>query len=354
MTGQTPRAAPVAPDVSVIICTYTAARWDDLVAAVESVRRQTISPLEIIVVIDHNEELLGRVQAHMPDVVVVENREARGSSGARNSGVAAARGEIVAFLDDDATAAPDWLQRLTEGLADPQVLGVGGFTTPVWPTHRPYWFPEEFDWVVGCTHRGMREARGPVRNLILANMCFRREVFEVIGGFRSEIGPLGASLTGAYRCEDTEFCIRAQLHWPSKIWLYEPRAVVHHRVPASRARWDYFLPRCYAEGLSKARVTRLVGPAAGLASERTYTLRTLPCGVIQGIGDALFRGDITGFARAGAIVAGLMITLSGYLGTTLSDLAAIKAKLRAGAGRAADRRAGSMTADFPPSVGSQQ
>src|SRR5215207_1020357 len=63
---------------SVIICAYTEKRWRDLVAAVESLRQQTLRPTEIVVVIDHNPALLERVQAGLCDVVAVENQEAHG------------------------------------------------------------------------------------------------------------------------------------------------------------------------------------------------------------------------------------------------------------------------------------
>src|SRR3954447_1474612 len=100
-------------DVSVIICCYTEDRWDDLVRAVESVRQQTVACRELIVVVDHNPSLHGRAQDEL-DCIVVENAEARGLSGARNTGIGAANGALVAFLDDDAAAAPDWLHWLTD------------------------------------------------------------------------------------------------------------------------------------------------------------------------------------------------------------------------------------------------
>src|SRR5579864_2177523 len=113
----------IAHDFSVIICAYTEDRWDDLIASVESVKLQTLPPREIIVVIDHNPGLLKRVQEQVPGVVVVENTQAHGLSGARNSGIAVAQSRIVAFLDDDAMAIPGWLMSLSEAFTDPQVLG---------------------------------------------------------------------------------------------------------------------------------------------------------------------------------------------------------------------------------------
>jgi len=289
-------------DVSVIICAYTEDRWDDLVAAVESVQCQTVPAREIIVVIDYNSVLLEHARTQLSGVVTVENREARGLSGARNSGIATARGSVIAFLDDDAVAAPDWLERFRNGYTDANIVGVGGAIEPLWSAGRPTWFPEEFDWVVGCTYRGMPDSTAPVRNLIGANMSFRREVFEELGGFR-----LG------YGCDETDFCIQVRQRWPQKVLLYNPEARVLHRVPASRASWDYFRTRCYFEGGSKAVVSWLVGAQDGLSSERIYTFRTLPWGAIRGFADTILSRNRYGLARAGAITAGLAITTFGYL-----------------------------------------
>ena len=300
-----------ADDISVIICTYTEDRWDDLVAAVESVRQQKLPPAEIIIVIDHNSVLLEQVQEHLPGVVVVENTEARGLRGARNSGVAAAKSQIIAFLDDDAVAIPDWLIFLTKGYTDPNVLGTGGAVTPSWVDNKPTWLPEEFYWVVGCTYRGMPQTASTIRNPIGANMSLRREVFNTIGGFHSEIERVGPRHAGG--CEETELCIRARQHWPQGVFLYQPQARVLHRVPSSRTCWRYFYSRCYVEGLAKAVVARHVGTKDSLASERTYTLRTLPQAVVHGLTDTLFHHDLTGLARAGAIMVGLAATTAGYL-----------------------------------------
>ena len=298
-----------ASNTSVIICAHTEARWDDLVVAIASVQAQTPPPLETIVVIDHNPRLFERVNALAFGVFCIENSETRGLSGARNSGIAAANGEVIAFLDDDAVAGPHWLERLTTPYSDPNVMGVGGAILPMWAEGKPAWFPTEFNWVVGCTYTGMPAATSPVRNLIGCNMSFRREVFEAVGGFRSELGRLGKYPAG---CEETELCIRASQRWPDRVMLYEPRAAVMHRVPASRANMAYFRTRCYAEGLSKALVARQVGAQDGLASERAYTLRTLPLGVAAGLGNTI-KGDFAGLGRSAAIVAGLAFTSAGYM-----------------------------------------
>lgn len=294
---------------SVVICAYADERWDELARAVESVRRQTVAPLETIVVVDHNPLLLRRARSGLSGVTVVENHETRGLSGARNSGVAIARGDIVAFLDDDAAADAEWLERLVARYRDPRVLGVGGAVDPRWLDGRPAGFPREFEWVVGCSYEGLPTAPTVVRNMIGANMSLRRDVFDRVGGFRSGIGRVGRLPVG---CEETELCIRACQRAPDAVFIYEPQARVVHSVPAARATWGYFGRRCFAEGLSKAQVSRWTGRRAALASERSYARRTLPAGVRRGFADAL-RGDASGLVRAAAIVSGLVITSAGYV-----------------------------------------
>ncbi len=340
----------VAPStISVVVCAYTLQRWDDVVRAIESLRAQTRRPDQVVLVIDHNDEMLERAAdafaaavpvsgapvsgvpvsgvpvsgvpvSGAPDsgspgaepvlaVDVVANTYRRGLSGARNTGVDWSRGDVVAFLDDDAAAGPNWIDGLLTAYADPDVAGVGGGATPDWGGQgAPAWFPDEFGWVVGCSYRGLPETAGEVRNFIGCNMSFRREVFFDIGGFTEGIGRVGTRPVG---CEETEFCIRLRQRHPGARLVFDPELDVRHRVSPDRRAWRYFRTRCYSEGLSKAVVARNVGAGAGLASERAYTTRVLPGGVARGVASGL-RGDPVGFVRAGAIVAGLALTSLGY------------------------------------------
>lgn len=172
--------------VSVVICVYTSQRLEQIDRAINSVLGQSHSPVEIIVVVDHNPRLHAVLEQNYPDVLVIHNGRAKGLSGARNTGVSVARGPVVAFLDDDAAAAPNWLESLLRILERSTVVGVGGYAKPIWARGRPAWFPPEFDWVVGCSHAGLPQQTSEVRNLIGANMAFRRDVFSSVGGFRAE------------------------------------------------------------------------------------------------------------------------------------------------------------------------
>ncbi|WP_210443329.1 glycosyltransferase family 2 protein [Nocardioides sp. SYSU D00065] len=298
------------PSVSVVVCAYTEQRWLDLTAAIDALRGQSRPPDQVVLVVDHNGALLRRARsAWQPEVEVLANQESRGLSGARNTGAAAASGALVAFLDDDATPEPDWLAHLTAPFADPRVVAVGGAAVPRWDDARPRWWPAEFDWVVGCSYLGMPAGGGEVRNVHGAAMAFRADVFADGTSFSPAVGRIGAAPTG---CEETELCIRIRQGRPDARIVFEPRAVVHHRVTADRERFGYFARRTFAEGRSKATVARLVGARDALSTERSYVARTLPAGVVEGLAATVRRGDPAGAARAGAIAAGLLLTAAGY------------------------------------------
>ncbi len=297
-------------DISIILCAYTEDRWEAMVAALESLNHQSPPPKEIILVIDHNPQLFKRAVGAFSSIRVVENQYPAGLSGARNTGVSYSRGALLAFMDEDAVAEPDWIGQLVKRYQSPSILGVGGSIIPEWVEGRPAWFPEEFDWVVGCTYRGLPVQPAFVRNLIGCNMSFRRMVFEEVGGFRSGMGRVGTLPLG---CEETEFCIRIAHHHPKGGLLFVPDAVVRHQVPTRRTSLKYFLSRCYQEGRSKALVAHFSGTKNGLSSEKSYTLRVLPAGVIRGVADFIRKGDLSGLGKAAAMLLGLACTTVGYL-----------------------------------------
>jgi GT2 family glycosyltransferase len=301
-----------------VICAYTEARWDLLVRAVGSVFRQAVRPAEIVIVIDHCPALLRRARRDLAELAesddgcrltIVENTGERGLSDARNTGLRYAGGEIAAFLDDDAEADDLWLSYLCAHYRDPSVIGVGGRVVPQWERGRPAWFPTEFDWVVGCTYRGLPEELAPIRNLMGANMSFRRDAVMGVGGFSPALGRVGSTPVG---CEETELCIRLTSRGADVSLLYEPQATVQHHVPSSRATWGYFRSRCYAEGLSKAEVRARTGPREALRSERAYLVSTVPSGVARALAEGC-RGRPAGATRAAALAAGVATTIAGYV-----------------------------------------
>jgi len=302
-------------NTTVIVCAYSEVRWPLLLRALESIAAQRRPPAATIVVIDTNPVLLERARKELTGITVIANEHRQGLSGARNSGVQQAATELVAFLDDDARAAPDWLATLEPLFDAPEVVAAGGSVQPEWESGRPRWFPDPFLWVVGCTHNGMPSVREPVRNVVGASMIFRRAALDSLGGFTEEVGRVGTLPEG---CEETEMCIRARQRIAGASVIFEPAAVVDHLVPAARATPGYFFRRCLAEGRSKAAVSRLVGTQDGLSAERRYTRETLPAAVAGGLRDAV-RGDIWGLARAVMVLAGLVVTAFGYAGGRLTQ-----------------------------------
>lgn len=309
----TPRAEldAATATASVAICAYTMRRWDNLGAAVGSVLRQLRPGDECLVIIDHNAELLSKARTELEgEIRVLANSGPQGLSGARNTAIAASRGDILAFLDDDAVASELWLDQMRSALADPEVFAVGSAALPQWPgSGRPTWFPPEFDWVVGCSYLGLPAARADVRNVIGAAMAFRREAFELAGVFSTVVGRIGTAPTG---CEETELCIRLRHARPTARVSYLPDVAVAHHVTADRLSLSYFLRRCAGEGRSKARVSRLVGAGDALASERTYVRQTLPRGIRRELRRGL-RGDLGGWSTSALIVAGAFLTGCAYV-----------------------------------------
>jgi len=213
------------------------------------VLNQTLTPDEIILVLDPIKDLVQFYEKLIPDKVKIVTSYGFGLSNARNTGIKVASGDIIAFIDDDAWADKYWLERMIENYQDSNVWGVGGKIVPVFDEKRPKWLPEELDWIIGCTYKGLPKAKAEIRNPIGANMSFRKEAFEIAGLFRTEVGRYGKKLLGA---EETEFSIRLKRMIPNAKIIYDPSVIVYHRVPAQRTTLRYTLKRAYYEGYSKA------------------------------------------------------------------------------------------------------
>jgi glucosyl-dolichyl phosphate glucuronosyltransferase len=298
---------------SVVVCVYTEQRLPQIRLALDSILHQTIPPWQLIVVSDHNAALCDRLADEYPDFEVISNKFKKGLSGARNTGIEHADGDVVVFLDDDARAHPQWLETLLASYDDESVLGVGGLVLADWSTPgRPAWLPDEFLWVVGCSYRGLPEIKAEVRNPVGANMSFRRCAFAKAGLFDSSVGRTSGS-SRPLGCEETEFSIRLRELSPSVRIIYDPLAVVYHYVDQSRCTWRYFLSRCYAEGCSKARISRLAGVAAALSTERNYVARTIGQAVHRELSRVFQRDRTAAMKRIVALFLGVLWTTAGYI-----------------------------------------
>ena len=254
--------------VSVIICTYSMERLQDTIDAINSILTQTYPHIETIISVDHNEELLAKLKELFPEnVPFAFNNLVQGLSDTRNAGIKKATGDIIAFIDDDAIADKKWVEIMVSNYTNPDILAVGGKLVPLWEKDRPWWFPEELDWIVGCTYKGHPQEKRNVRNLIGCNMSFRREIFDKTGYFTNRLGRLGKNALGG---EETELCLKIKAAMPKAKIIYEPQAVVYHKVPAFRGNFDYMLRRAYGEGLSKANIAKSLGKDDNLTTESGY------------------------------------------------------------------------------------
>jgi glucosyl-dolichyl phosphate glucuronosyltransferase len=241
--------------ITVILCTFN--RCQSLAKALESVAAQTLPHTLVweVLVVDNNSR--DQTRTVVEDFCLKYPSRFRylfepqpGKSYALNAGIREARGGILAFIDDDVTAEPTWLQNLTAELRSGEWAGAGG---PILP-ERGFSPPP---WLSGGDLRSFAPLAlfnlGPQPGALTeppfgTNMAFRKEIFERYGGFRTDLGPQPDSIL---RGEDTEFGSRIlaaglQLR-------YAPSAKVFHAVPENRLQKKYFLAWWFDKGRSDVR-----------------------------------------------------------------------------------------------------
>jgi glycosyltransferase involved in cell wall biosynthesis len=293
--------------VSIVVCTFSKERERQVLGCLESLTQQTLKPHEIILVLDPDPDLKESYSSQVPSNITIVTAKETGLSNARNAGLLAAGGEVVAFIDDDATADRNWLRNLEGNFRDDNTLGVGGYVRPVWENGRPTWFAEELDWVVGCSYRGGPREKCYVRNPLGCNMAFRSTVFTEIGAFRPGIGRVGKLLIGS---EEAELSMRLSAMMPRARIVYDPSAVVYHRVPNTRCSIRYLLRRSFNEGVSKALIGTMNSKARNsLQDEAGYLRYLLLTSIPQRLARIYSRRKL---AELFAIVASVMLVFIGY------------------------------------------
>lgn len=295
--------------VSVIICTYSMSRFSDLMEAVQSLLKQTYQPMEIIVVVDHNAELYEKLKPILAKKIrLLHNQDVKGLSGSRNYGIDAASGEIIVFFDDDAVASRDWIEQIIKPYHESKVVAVGGLTLPRWEDKKPYWFPPEFYWVLGCTYKGYVEEMAVVRSVIGVNCSFRRSCIKQVGKFLPCIGRIGEKmLTG----EETEYCMRIQKMMPDHKILFYPEAVVYHNVPKQRTTLKYFIKRTYGSGFSLAIIHKLL-PGKEIKTEQSF-LKHLLLNFVPRMLKVFFRHPFSAVGQLAVVFLGVFFTGMGCI-----------------------------------------
>jgi glucosyl-dolichyl phosphate glucuronosyltransferase len=230
-------------NITVILCTFN--RASSLSNALDSVAAQVL-PESIeweVLVVDNNStdqtrEVAEKYCREYPGRFRYLFEPQQGLSRARNAGIRQARAEIVAFMDDDVTVGPTWLQNLTASLHDGQWAGAGGPIRPPQEFQPPRWLslggPKDLGGALALIDFG--DVPGELKRAPYGtNMAFRRSMFEKYGIFRADLGRCGNSLLSN---EDTEFGKR--LLSAGERLRYEASAVVHHPVFPERLSKKYF------------------------------------------------------------------------------------------------------------------
>jgi glycosyltransferase involved in cell wall biosynthesis len=248
--------------ITVILCTYN--RYQSLANALESVAAQKLPESvvwEVLVVdnnsTDHTRAVIDDFRRRHPGRFLYQFEPQPGKSYALNAAIRKAEGDVVAFMDDDVTVEPTWLQNLTAPLDNQEWAGAGGRIVLEWPASVPEWVATDgeaarlplpsFD--LGDDAKELREPP------FGTNMAYRKTMFEKHGGFRTDLGPSPRRDTPD-SCEDTDFGRR--LLTAGERLRYEPSAVVHHPVPANRIDKGYFLNWWFDKGRGDVR-SNLVG-----------------------------------------------------------------------------------------------
>jgi GT2 family glycosyltransferase len=215
-----------------------------------------------------------------------------------------ATGDVVLFLDDDAVANEGWLDAHLSAYAVPGVAGTAGMVRPAWELGAPPdWWPELFDWVVGCNDERSEPSGATVRNPVGANMGFRRKHVVDAGGFSHRLGRTSDAPLG---CEETELAIRIVQSNPDSRVVFVREAECVHKVRPERATWRYFRARCVAEGRSKAIVATMTGLSAATAAERSYTRSVLKNAAADVVRPKRLRRTLAAVAGLGFALAGFM------------------------------------------------
>jgi glycosyltransferase involved in cell wall biosynthesis len=285
---------------SVVIATYS--RAADLRETLRSLAgMRPDGPWEAIVVDNNSPDDTRAVVEEARRTFPVDLRylfeRQQGRSPALNTGIRAARGDIIVTTDDDVRVPEDWLNRAAEGLARLQCDYVGGRVLPIWGGPKPAWIPNHGgkQWaVIALLDYGPQPIEFGSRVPLGVNMAFRRDAFERAGLFDPNTGRKAGTLLGQ---EVREWCIRARKAGV-RGW-YAPDLVLRHIIPADRLNKRYFRRWFYWRGISRAMLYERAGLDMEAPEQTTLDFSKVPH--IAGVPRYLFRkalGSVVSWMRA--------------------------------------------------------
>jgi glycosyltransferase involved in cell wall biosynthesis len=246
------------PLLSIVVSSYTLDRLKDIIELLDKIKIQTYINTETILVIDRSTELLDRINDYIaeksiPRAKTIFNYDTPGLSAGRNLGFKQSRGDIIAFIDDDALPFADWAVEMVKTYEDDSIIGVTGPSLPLWADETITWVPEEFYWIIGGSGYSDWTEKREVRNVSGTNMSFAREAFDSGGLFLTHLGAKGGGETGKHELvgDETEFSIRVRRETGKRI-IYNPAVRVQHKVYRYRVSPMFITRRGYWEGYTKA------------------------------------------------------------------------------------------------------
>jgi glycosyltransferase involved in cell wall biosynthesis len=273
---------------SVVIATFN--RADELGRTLQSLMAlRTVRRWEIVVVDNNSTDSTEQVvdvagaTAAVPIQYVKETRQGR--SAALNTGIAAARGDIIVTTDDDVRVEADWLDWIGRAFEQLQCDYIGGRVLPLWGGPRPEWLSDRPGphWaVIALLDYGTTPFELSSRMPLGVNMAFRREVFDRVGGWDTRIGRKAGTLLGQ---EVREWCIRAKTHGVTG--CYAPDVVVRHVIPVDRLNKTYFRRWFYWRGISRALLFQQQGLDMESPQDTRHDFSRVP--LIAGTPRYLFR-----------------------------------------------------------------
>ena len=302
------------PLLFVIVTSYTTGRLRDIYELLDSIEAQTYPNLETIFVAERSVELLNKVRSYASEkdalnLKVIFNDGETGLSAARNLGIKEAKGNIIAFVDDDVVLFPDWAEEMVEAYEDDSIIGVTGPAFPLWEDESMSWFPEEFYWIISCTAwcdwNEMRE----VRNAWGMNMSFLREAFDKCGPFFNEFGFHKGPMA-----EDNEFSLRVRSQTEKSI-VYSPKVRLWHRVHKYRLSRKFIKERAYWIGRSRCMLKRLYPEAEkgeDLLGQEHQLLKRIFTRLFPNIVKTFFTSPVIAWRRLQVTVTALTFVTLGY------------------------------------------
>ncbi len=257
--------------LSTIISAYSDNRYYDLIELIDALKKQINESNEIIIIIDTNIGLYTNIKNHIlrygnSNIKIIFNPENKGLSHSRNIGIHHSNGDILAFIDDDAIPCPNWMNEIIKTfLKDGKIGAVTGDIIPTWEDNNMSWFPKELHWMISCSYILTPKKEKEVERGFGTNMAFRREMFQRIGEFNTELGINGKNWVGG---EDTDMFLRVKKNG-IKI-IFNPNVKVHHKINKERIYIKNLIKRAINGGLSVAIMKKLFKYNPSSSTENTY------------------------------------------------------------------------------------